>query len=73
MPLYKEYLLSKAQDDLSNGGRGIGNMVETYLVNPLAELLIKEKWAPGDSIVIEDKSNVDDQQLTFTISKIKPE
>ena len=73
MPPYKEYLLNKAQDDLSNGGRGIGNMVETYLVNPLAELLIKEKWAPGDSVVIEDKSNADDQQLTFTISKIKPE
>ena len=41
-PPFREYLLYKTQEDLSNGGRGIGNMVDTFLVNPLAEVLIKE-------------------------------
>lgn len=50
---FKEYLLNKAKSDLSNGGRGIGNMVETCLVNPLAKVLIHEEWKSGDSIVIK--------------------
>jgi chaperone clpB len=53
--LFKQYLLSIAQGDLSNGGRGISNMVETHLVNPLAKVLIKEQLNSGDSIVIEDR------------------
>lgn len=50
---FKDYLLNKAKSDLSNGGRGIGNMVETCLVNPLAKVLIHEEWKSGDSIVIK--------------------
>ena len=53
-PPFKEYLLNNAQGDLSNGGRGISNMVETCLVNPLAKVLVKESWRPGDSVIIED-------------------
>lgn len=50
---FKEYLLNKARGDLSNGGRGISNMVETCLVNPLAQVLINETWNAGDTVTIE--------------------
>ncbi len=53
-PPFKEYLLKKAQGDLSNGGRGISNMVETWLINPLAEVFVKENCNFGDSVIIEE-------------------
>ena len=34
-----QMLLDRATDDPSNGGRGIGNQIETLLINPLATLL----------------------------------
>lgn len=63
--LFKEYLLNKAQGDLSNGGRGISNMVETCLVNPLAKVLIKEEWTSGDSVVIEDKPSENEELFKY--------
>ena len=51
---FKRYLFDKAKEDLSNGGRGISNMVDTYLVNPLSTVLIKEEAKSGDYIIIED-------------------
>ena len=50
---YRNYLLRKARADLSNGGRGISNLVETSLVNPLANILVQENWKAGDSILIK--------------------
>lgn len=50
---YRAYLLSKALSDLSNGGRGIGNMIETNLINPLSDILIAEKWNAGSTIEIK--------------------
>jgi len=38
--------------DLSNGGRGIRNKVETHLVNPLARALFDTSSAPGSATVI---------------------
>ncbi len=64
---FKQYLLDKAKQDLSNGGRGIGNMVETCLVNPLAQVLIKEQWGFGDALVIEDKPLNDELQFKYII------
>lgn len=55
---YRDCLLHKALADLSNGGRGISNMVETNLINPLSNILIAEKWAPGSCIEI--KAPIDD-------------
>lgn len=66
---FKRYLLNKAKSDLSNGGRGISNMVETYMINPLADVLKMEKWESGDCIVIEDKQSGDEQQLIYTIRR----
>lgn len=50
---YRKHLLGKALADLSNGGRGIGNMVETNLINPLSNILIMEKWEAGCNIEIK--------------------
>lgn len=64
---FKEYLLCKAQGDLSNGGRGISNMVETCLVNPLAKVLIKEEWTSGDSVVIEDRPSENEELFKYSL------
>lgn len=66
---FKEYLLEEAKSDLSNGGRGIGNMVETYIINPLTEVLIKENWSSGDSIIIEDRPSGLDSMFKYSISR----
>ena len=65
--LFKEYLLNKAQGDLSNGGRGISNMVETCLVNPLAKVLIKEEWTSGDSVAIEDRPSKNEELFKYSL------
>lgn len=65
---FKEFLLNKAKDDLSNGGRGISNMVETYLVNPLAKMFIEENVRKGDSIIIEDSLN-NEELFRYTLNR----
>lgn len=39
----RNYLLKVATNNLSNGGRGIGNIVESDLINPLARFLFDNK------------------------------
>lgn len=39
----RNYLLKAATNNLSNGGRGIGNIVESDLINPLARFLFDNK------------------------------
>lgn len=66
---FKKYLSEKAQGDLSNGGRGISNMVETCLVNPLAKILIQEEWESGDSVVIEDRPLAGEELFQYSVRK----
>lgn len=66
---FKEYLLNRAQGDLSNGGRGISNMVETCLVNPLAKVLINEEWISGDSVVIEDRPSENEELFKYALRR----
>lgn len=68
-PPFREYLLNKAQGDLSNGGRGISNMVETCLVNPLAKVLVKENWEAGDSVIIEDSPLENEELFRYSFLK----
>ena len=68
-PLFKEYLLNTAQGDLSNGGRGISNIVETCLVNPLAKVLVKEEWTSGDSVVIEDRPSGNEELFKYSLKR----
>lgn len=49
---YRGFMKNRALADLSNGGRGIGNMVETYLITPLSDVLLKEQWNSGYCIEV---------------------
>jgi ATP-dependent Clp protease ATP-binding subunit ClpB len=53
--------------DLQNGGRGIGNMLESALVNPLARALFDLQPQPGSTIVITGVIRAD-EAYTLTIS-----
>ena len=44
---FRTALLKEAGKDLSNGGRGISNLVETRLVNSLAQVLMEESRQPA--------------------------
>ena len=51
-PSAREALLARVLQNLDNGGRGIGNMVESTLINPLARYLFEHPQA--DSVTIDD-------------------
>ena len=48
-----EVLVVQCLGDLSNGGRGIGNRLETVLINPLARALFDFELTPGQTITVE--------------------
>lgn len=58
-----EYFYRQAwNDDVRyNGGRGIGNMVETHYLNPLAEFVFDQNCASGDVI----ETSIRNEQLNF--------
>ncbi len=47
-------LLEKAAGNLENGGRGIGNIVESLLINPLARYMFDEEVRENKKITVED-------------------
>lgn len=58
-------LLSKAVDNLANGGRGIGNIVESLLINPLARYMFDEEVREKVKITIED---IDAENMPYALS-----
>ena len=52
-PSARETLLARALDNLDNGGRGIGNAVESCLINPLARYLFDNGISENASVKIE--------------------
>jgi len=60
-------LLSKAMDNLANGGRGIGNIVESLLINPLARYMFDEGLREKAKITIED---IDAENMPYVLSCI---
>ncbi len=51
-PRVRSFLIEKAARNLEMGGRGIGNLVETVLINPLARRIFDEKLS-GARIEVE--------------------
>ena len=51
-PEARDTLLRAALQNLSNGGRGVGNIVESMLINPLSRYLFDEHVAPGASLTV---------------------
>jgi len=47
------FLADRCTSDLSNGGRGIGNLLESFLVNPLSRAIWDANLHEGDSAHIE--------------------
>ena len=51
---FRKYLSDIAISDLSNGGRGVSNLVESRLINPLSDIIVETDWKSGDTLVIHD-------------------
>ena len=68
MDPFRFQLLAMVNSDLQYGGRGIGNLVESKLVNPLADILMKEKWKPGIYLTVKNISEEDAGQLSYILS-----
>ncbi len=63
-----EILLAKAVDNLGNGGRGIGNIVESLLINPLARYMFDEDIRNNVSITIDD---IDAENMPYALTCTK--
>ena len=48
----REALLRSALQNLSNGGRGVGNIVESMLINPLSRYLFDQRDPAGASLTV---------------------
>ena len=55
----KAVLREQCLRDLSNGGRGVGNHLEAWLINPLARALFDADVAEGGSVTITALELVD--------------
>ncbi|MCU7862147.1 MAG: AAA family ATPase, partial [Candidatus Thiodiazotropha sp. (ex Lucinoma kastoroae)] len=53
--------------DLSNGGRGIRNMIEAYFVNPLSRALFDEDASPGEAYTVSGLE-VDESGVKLSLS-----
>lgn len=62
---FRTYLMNKAKENLENGGRGIGNVVETALVNPLSNIIIKEINGNNKILIINDCEN--NGELSYSV------
>ena len=61
----KDVLKAKALDNLDNGGRGIGNIVESLLINPLARYLFDEEIKDNTRITL---NSIDAENMPYSIS-----
>lgn len=61
----KSVLVEKALSNLGNGGRGIGNIVESLLINPLARYLFDEEIKGNVRITIND---IDAENMPYALS-----
>jgi MoxR-like ATPase len=49
-PELREQLLAASLGNLENGGRGVGNMVESMLIDPLSRFLFDRRIQPGQTV-----------------------
>jgi ATP-dependent Clp protease ATP-binding subunit ClpA len=64
----REWVLTTALKDLSFGGRGIRNLIDTALVNPLARWLFDQDIKTNASLLlknIKDNGNAEDESSNF--------
>ena len=61
----KKVLEAKALDNLDNGGRGIGNIVESLLINPLARYMFDEGIRGKARIILKD---IDAEHMPYELN-----
>lgn len=49
-----EVLTERALDNLQNGGRGVGNVVENFLINPLSRYLFDNEIFENAVVTIDN-------------------
>ena len=49
-----KYLHERALENLDNGGRGVLNALETYLINPLSEYMLKNNVRKDAKIFVKE-------------------
>ncbi|WP_036596064.1 AAA family ATPase [Ottowia thiooxydans] len=59
-------LLARCTEDLSNGGRGIGNMLESAFINPVSRALFEHSLEGKQSVMVTGIADVD-QVVTVTL------
>lgn len=59
--------------NLSFGGRGIGNVVERYLLNPLGRSIADDGWERGHTYDIQDILEGSDGQLSLVLAPSDPQ
>jgi ATP-dependent Clp protease ATP-binding subunit ClpA len=64
----RETLLNSATGNLQNGGRGIGNIVESQFVNPLSRYMFDNNILNNADLTIES-ININDDPITITCGK----
>ena len=52
-------LLARCTQDLSNGGRGIGNMLESAFINPLSRALFEQPLQGGQTVAVTGIAETD--------------
>ena len=62
-------LYKKVQDNLDEGGRGVGNVVEEFLITPLSTYVFDNKVQSGDKIIIRQINGLDEKDKS-TVPKI---
>lgn len=65
-PVY-DFLQGRAVSNIEQGGRGIGNYIETALVNPLARLIFDEDIKGGSLLIKDIREGRQNEQLTYEL------
>ena len=68
----RETLLGRVMGNLENGGRGVGNIIEEVILNPLSSYLLDEDLL-NNSIVTIENINTDSIPIDVTITGHKAE
>lgn len=66
-PSVYDYLQKKAVCNIEQGGRGIGNFIETALVNPLARLIFDKNIVDGSLLIQDIREIRQNEQVTYEL------
>lgn len=73
-PEARSRLATYCTRDLWNGGRGVGMILETHLLNPLAcELFDRPGVGPGDTVLVRALRETEDGQVEIDIETLPGE